>query len=168
VKAGTFQLKKTVSLVGIITFQSPLRRLYKPVLRNFDKPMKIQIKIILLTLLIGMIATLGFVGFGLYSMEIEDHYGDLQVFYYDSESGDIIVNKTTSKFGFVEKNWKRINIRTKEIDSTDLYNWVYQNGNETKIEIYRPIKVKIGLNDITYSELNKLIENYELKLISKN
>jgi len=81
--------------------------------------MKRQVKIIILTLLIGVI------GFGFYAMEIEDHYGDLQKLYYNSKSGDIIVNKTTSEFGIVEKNWKRINIRTKEKDSTDLWNWVY-------------------------------------------
>jgi hypothetical protein len=37
---GTFQLKKTVSLIGIITFQSPLRRLYKPVGHNIKMTVK--------------------------------------------------------------------------------------------------------------------------------
>jgi hypothetical protein len=117
---------------------------------------------------IAIIAIVGLVGFGLYSMEIEDHYGDHQELYYDSKNGDIILNNTTSEFGIVEKNWKRINIRTEKKDSTDLYNWIYQNGIETKAEIYRPKSGEIELNGITYSELKKMIEKSELKFITKN
>lgn len=100
-------------------------------------------------------------------MEIEDHYGDLQELYYESKNGDIIVNQTTSEFGIIEKNWKRINIRIQKKDSTDLYNWIYQNGTKTKAEIYRPKSAEVELNGITYSELIKLIESSKLKLVSK-
>ncbi|UMB61431.1 hypothetical protein MHL31_04305 [Lutibacter sp. A80] len=117
---------------------------------------------------IVIITVVGFIGFGLYSMEIEDHYGDLKELYYDSENGDLIVNKTTSEFGIIEKNWKRINIRTQQKDSTDLYNWVYQNGTETKSEIYRTKNGETELNGITYSELEKRIKNSDFKLIIKN
>jgi hypothetical protein len=117
---------------------------------------------------IVIITVVGFIGFGLYSMEIEDHYGDLKELYYDSENGDLIVNKTTSEFGIIEKNWKRINIRTQQKDSTDLYNWVYQNGTETKSEIYRVKNGETELNGITYSELEKRIGNSDFKLIIKN
>jgi hypothetical protein len=122
----------------------------------------------LLTFGIVIITVIGFIVFGFYSMEIEDHYGDLQEFYYESKSGDIIVNKTTSDFGIIEKNWKRINIRTQQKDSTDLYNWVYQNGMETKSEIYRAKNGETELNGITYSELEKKIDNSDFKLIIKN
>lgn len=101
-------------------------------------------------------------------MEIEDHYGDLQELYYELENGDVIVNKTTSEFGIIEKNWKRINIRTQKKNSTDLYNWVYQNGTETKAEIYRVKNKENKLNEITYSELKELIKNSELELIYNN
>jgi hypothetical protein len=117
---------------------------------------------------IVIITVFGFLGFGLYTMEIEDHYGDLQELYYKSENGDIIVNKTASEFGIIEKNWKRINIRTQKIDSTDLYNWVYKNGTETKAEIYRPKNGKTELNGITYSELKNMIDYSELTLVFKN
>ena len=117
---------------------------------------------------IVIITVVGFIGFGLYSMEIEDHYGDLKELYYDSENGDLIVNKTTSEFGIIEKNWKRINIRTQQKDSTDLYNWVYQNGTETKSEIYRTKNGETELNGISFSELESKIENSEFKLIIKN
>ena len=128
--------------------------------------MKSRLKFILLALLVGLIWVAGLVGYGLYTMEIEDQYGDLQELYYDSKSGDIIVNRKTSQFGIIEKNWKRINIRTGENDSTDLYNWVNINGVENQIEIYRP--KAILADGITYSELSSLIEKSELKLVSKN
>ena len=109
-----------------------------------------------------------FIGFGLYSMEIEDHYGDLQKLYYESENGDIIVNKTTSEFGLIEKNWRRINIRTQKKDSTDLYNWIYQNGSENKTAIYRVKTGEIELNGTTYLEVKKMIKKSELKIVTKN
>jgi hypothetical protein len=135
---------------------------------QFDQTMKIGLKYGLLIFGIVIITVVGFIGFGLYSMEIEDHYGDLQELYYESENGDVIINKTTSEFGLIEKNWKRINIRTQKKDSTDLYNWVYQNGTETKSEIYRAKNGETELNGITYSELEKKIDNSDFKLIIKN
>ncbi len=130
--------------------------------------MKKRIKIIILTTIIALIGVAGFIGFGLYTMEIEDHYGDLKELYYDSKSGDIIINKTTSEFGIIEKNWKRINIRTKKKDSTDLYNWIYKKGTETKAEIYRVKSGESEINKITYSEMKKKVEKSELKFITKN
>lgn len=117
---------------------------------------------------IVIITIVGFIGFGLYGMEIEDHYGDLKELYYDSENGDLIVNETTFEFGIIEKSWKRINIRTQRKDSTDLYNWVYRNGTETKSKIYRAKKGGIELNGITYTELEKRVNNSKFKLISNN
>lgn len=116
----------------------------------------------------ALIAVVGIISYGLYLMEIEDHYGDLQEMYFDSKSGDIIVTKKTSEFGIVEKNWKRINIRSKEKDSTDLYNWINREGTQLKTEVYRPKNGEIKLNGITYSEIKKMIDNSELKLITGN
>lgn len=130
--------------------------------------MKSITQIILLSILIGLIGIVGLLGFGFYSMDIEDHYGDLQELYYSSNTGDVIINKTTSEFGIIEKSWKRINIITQKADSTDLYNWVNQNGIENETEIYRPENNDIDLTGISFSELIILIEGSKLKLISKN
>ncbi|MGM0581371.1 MAG: hypothetical protein ACQETL_11865 [Bacteroidota bacterium] len=111
---------------------------------------------------------LGFIGLGFYAMEIEDHYGNLQELYYESKDGDIIVNKTTLEIGKIEKSWKRINIRTEKKDSTGLYNWIYQNGYETKTEVYRPKRGEIELTGVSYSALKKMIDNSQLKLIAKH
>lgn len=120
-------------------------------------------------LIIGTTLTLitGFVGYGLYLMEIEDHYGDLQELFYASKDGDLILNKTTSEFGIIEKNWKRIKVNNSKNESTDLYNWVYKNGVETNSEIYRPTK-NLDFDNLTISELNNLIESKNLKLIIRN
>ena len=117
---------------------------------------------------IVIITVVGLIGFGLYSMEIEDHYGDLKELYYDSKSGDIILNKSTSEFGIIEKNWKRINIRTLKKDSTDLYNWVFQNGIETKAEIYRPMIETENINSLDYSEVVDKINASEMTFINAN
>jgi len=87
--------------------------------------MKSKIKIILLTLTIGLIFIAAFLGYGIYLMGIEDQYGDFQNLHFKSKTGDLILNKSTSEFGIVEKTWNRTNIRTLEKDSTDLYSWVY-------------------------------------------
>tara|TARA_R110001606_G_scaffold117289_1_gene246727 strand:+ start:65 stop:436 length:372 start_codon:yes stop_codon:yes gene_type:complete len=121
--------------------------------------MKRRIKIIILTTIISLIGVALFIGFGLYTMEIEDHYGDLKELYYNSNSGEIIINKTTFEFGIIEKNWNRINVRTQKKDSTDLYNWIYKNGIETKSKIYRAVNGEPEINRITYSELKKRLKN---------
>ena len=129
--------------------------------------MKSKIKIIFLTLTIGLIFIICFLGYGMYLMEIEDQYGDFQNIHFESKTGDLIINKSTSEFGIIEKTWKRTNIRTKEKDSTDLYFWIYKNGVETKTEVYRP-KSETELVGIKYSELLKKIEKSELKFITRN
>jgi len=131
--------------------------------------MKHRTKIILLTILIGLVAIVGFIGFGFYTMEIEDHYGDMQNLYYESKNGDLIINKSSSRFGIVEKDWKRIYIKENGKSETDLYNWIYdKNGEETRIEIYRPINSISEFETINYSDITKMIEDSEMKLVIQN
>lgn len=113
-------------------------------------------------------AFVGMLGLGLYTMEIEDHYGDAQELYYKSKTGDIIINRNTSEFGIVEKSWKRINIRTSTKDSTALYNWIYQNGKETTVEIYRPKSQFKLLEETSLSELKNMIDKSEMVLVIRN
>ena len=130
--------------------------------------MRRKIKIILISLICGITLIVSFFSYALYLMEIEDQYGDYQNLHFESKTGDLIINKSTSEFGIIEKTWKRTNISIIEKDSTDLYFWIYRNGVETKSEIYRSKNGEIKLNEIKYSELLKKIENSELKLITKN
>lgn len=81
-----------------------------------------MIKKVVAPIVLILFVLFGWIVFGLYLMEIEDHYGDLQQVYFDSESGDIIVNKQSQKFGIITKNWKRADIITKENDTLDCMN----------------------------------------------
>jgi hypothetical protein len=78
-------------------------------------------KRILISVSIFIIGSFTFVFYGLYLMDIEDRYGDLQQLYFDSKSGDIIVNNmnvsmngTTLKINifsiqiFIEQNTREI------------------------------------------------------------
>jgi hypothetical protein len=114
---------------------------------------------------IAIIAVVGFIGFGLHAMEIEDHYGDYQEIYYESQNLDIIVNEETSEFGIVAKNWKRLNIRTIEKDSTDLYTFASKESYYSKIKLYRP-KIEIEkIKQMEFNDIQKLIAKNKIKLI---
>ena len=114
---------------------------------------------------IVIIAVVGFIGFGLHEMDIEDHYGDYQEIYYESQNLDIIVNEETSEFGIVAKNWKRLNLRTKEKDSTDLYTFVSKASYFSKIKVYRP-KIEIEkIKQMEFNDIQKLIAENKIKLI---
>ncbi|GAA3560443.1 hypothetical protein [Snuella lapsa] len=115
--------------------------------------------------IIALIAVSGFIVFGLYLMEIEDHYGAYQEIYYISKDSDIIVNEETFEFGVVEKNWKRLNIRTKNKDSTDLYTFVTRASYYSNIKIYRPKTEIVPIEKMNYSDVQKLINEKKIKLI---
>ncbi|MBF4464000.1 hypothetical protein [Flavobacterium sp. LC2016-12] len=123
---------------------------------------KILVSIVLIvsTLLVVIVS-------GLYSMEIEDHYGDLQQIYFDSKSGDIIVNRQTQKFGVITKNWKRADVITKENDNLDLYELVYINQIENKYEVFRSEK-ELKIKELTFDKIVELKEKKLLETVIKN
>lgn len=73
-------------------------------------------------LLLIIVALLFWVG---HLMEIDDFYGDLQYLYIKSKDNDVLVNRTTSEFGTVQKDWKRIHVTVRQKGEVDLYKWVY-------------------------------------------
>lgn len=103
--------------------------------------------------------------FWMHTMEIDDFYGDLQYLYIKAKDGDILVNKTTSEFGVIQKDWRRIHVTVKGKGEVDLYKWVYINNVKSKTGIYRPIGAKGDLENINFVEIEKKITNSELKLI---
>jgi hypothetical protein len=124
--------------------------------------MQKKIKIIVISLILIIIGIFALIGFGLYSMEIEDHYGDLQTAFYNSKNGDIIVNVKTRKIGLIKKDWKTIRVVEKDKRVTDLYNWVYVNGKETEFKIYRLKKELDYKSKLEYSEITKKVNLGEL------
>ncbi len=127
--------------------------------------MKKILKYGVITLAVVIITIVGFIGFGLRSMEIEDQYGDYQMIYYKSKDGDIIVNEETSEFGIVSKNWKRLNIRTKENNSIDLYTFVSKVSYYANIKIYRPKTAIEEIAQMDFPDIQNLIEKEKIELI---
>jgi hypothetical protein len=72
-------------------------------------------KRILISVSIFIIGSFTFVFYGLYLMDIEDRYGDLQQLYFDSKSGDIIVNNMNGKIGLIEFHRRRIFLNTARV-----------------------------------------------------
>jgi hypothetical protein len=132
---------------------------------QFDQPMNKGLKYGLLVFGIVMITVIGFIGFGLYTMGIEDQYGDYQNIYYKSKDSDIIVNEETSEFGIVGKNWKRLNIRTKEKDSTDLYTFASKASYYSNIKVYRPKTTIERIEQMNFADVQKLISEKKVELI---
>ena len=95
---------------------------------------------------------------GLYLMEIEDRYGDLQQVYFDSKNGDIIINKQTKKYGIITKNWKRVNILTKEKDTIDLEDLIIINRKENKYEVLRSDD-KLNIDELDFGKIMELKKN---------
>ena len=100
-------------------------------------------------------------------MEIEDHYGDLQEFYYKSQDGDIVLNAAEAQFGVLEKDWKRIYVRQGQ-NKTELYNWIYREGFQDENLVYRT-NLKISeLESMDYLEIKNYIKRADLEPLVRN
>lgn len=122
-----------------------------------------MLKKIIVSAFILLIPLSSFVIWSLYLVEIEDHYGDLQNVYFESKSGDLILNKPTRNFGIISKDWKRVNIITKEKDTIDLYDFV----NENKYEVFRSEK-DFDLGNLTFEKIIKLKNRKVIETILSN
>ncbi|MBX0333757.1 hypothetical protein K3G39_10965 [Pontibacter sp. HSC-14F20] len=100
---------------------------------------------------------------GLQLMAIEDHYGDLQIVYYRSETGDLIVDNN-KRVGYIKKYSDRIYV---EEDSfmKDLYNWVNNDQQPVSIRVYRPEISETLIKQPSYEEIENLIQKQELEPI---
>ena len=114
---------------------------------------------------IAIIAVVGLIGYGLSLMEIEDQYGDYQNIYYKSKDSDILVNEETSEFGIIGKNWKRLNVWTKEKDSTDLYTFASKASYYSNIKVYRPKTEIERIKQMDFNDIQELITNNKFELI---
>ena len=124
-------------------------------------------KKVILSIIIIFIGFSMFIIWGLYLMEIEDRYGDLQQVYFDSKNGDIIINKQTKKYGIITKNWKRVNILTKENDTIDLEDLIIINRKENKYEVLRSDD-KLNIDELDFGKIMELKKNRILEDVIKN
>lgn len=91
----------------------------------------------------------------------------MQQIYFDSKSGDIIVNRQTKKFGVITKNWKRADVITKENDTLDLYELIYINQTENKYEVFRS-ENELKIKKLSFDKIVELKEKKMLETIIKN
>jgi len=120
-----------------------------------------KIILIITGLVLMIIVFLSYIG--VQSMSIEDYYGDHQNLYYQTEEGDIIVNRDLKEFRRLGKSWNRIYFVDK-MDTTNLYNWFTNN----KIEIYRPEQKMNSASSLTFDKIEQLIKEKEFRFIMKN
>ncbi|MFD2248492.1 hypothetical protein [Pontibacter ruber] len=128
-----------------------------------------RIKILAFALTASALLLCGFVYQIAHVMTIEDHYGDLQNFYFRSKNGDLILNLDSKKYGLIRKDSKRIQVVCKNHPGIDLYKWVYvyEDFRESKNEVYRSDTIP-DLSGLTYEEVVKLVRENKMELIIKN
>lgn len=126
-----------------------------------------MVRKIIIRVLLFFLCLFVFIGWTLYLVEIEDHYGDLQEIYFDSKTGDIIINKQTEEFGIISKNWKRAEVITKKNDTLDLYDIIYVNQKENKYEVFRS-KKELKIEELSFEKIVKLKKDNSLRTIIKN
>ena len=120
-----------------------------------------KVKLILTIFGILIVGVGALIAFGLYSLEIEDTYGDNQDIFYNTRQGDLVINHTTKEFGEIKKTWTRFYVVKKQ-DTVDVYEW----WDDKNIEVYRPVSNQ-ALDNFNYSDIGRLKDEGKLELIKK-
>ena len=115
------------------------------------------IKIILTVFGVLVIGLGGLFMFGMYSMEIEDTYGDNQDIFYNSRQGDIIVNNQAKELGQISKTWTRFYVINAN-DTLNINDW----WDDKNIEIYRLVDKDISIDNLSYGDIDGLKTKLEL------
>ncbi|WMW77212.1 hypothetical protein RF683_06845 [Flavobacterium sp. 20NA77.7] len=122
----------------------------------------IRIIIRVSTIIIGGFA---FILYSFYLMDIEDRYGDLQQLYFDSKSGDIIINNMNGNIGLIEFNKRRVFVNTGK-KTLHIDEWLDpQNKYIINTDIYRPKFGREYLN-LKRNEIEKKLKSENLESIS--
>lgn len=122
----------------------------------------IRIIISVSTIIIGGFA---FILYSFYLMDIEDRYGDLQQLYFDSKSGDIIINNMNGNIGLIEFNKRRVFVNTGK-KTLHIDEWLDpQNKYIINTDIYRPKFGREYLN-LKRNEIEKKLKSENLESIS--
>lgn len=81
---------------------------------------------------------------GLWSLDVEDFYGDKQDIFWEGSSGDIIklIDDKTKKvlaMGTLKKTWHRINVESNG-DETTLRQWIGNEAGDAFVETMHEIE----------------------------
>ena len=119
--------------------------------------------LIFLTVIVTGLAS--FIIYGLYLIDIEDRYGDLQQIYFDAKSGDVIVNNLNGEIAVLEfKNRRMYAISASKKMHID--EWLDPaNKFHFNVDIYR-IKNSKEYLSLQKNEFKKSVEAKKVKLIS--
>ena len=128
--------------------------------------MKKTINKILISITVIIVSIILILGLAFHWMEIEDHYGDLQEFYYKSRSGDLMILGNYRSIGIVDKTCTKLSIINSQSDTIDLFNWVYENSyGENSVKLYRTRK-NIPIKELEPDKIILKIQNNEIKEIN--
>lgn len=116
-------------------------------------------KIILAVVGLLIFGTGVILAFGMYSMEIEDTYGDNQDVFYNSRQGDIVINHNTKKLGHITKTWKRFYVINHN-DTLNVNDW----WDDKKIELFRLVDKSISGNNLSYEKIDDLKQQKRIEL----
>lgn len=130
--------------------------------------MKKVIKYLLIGIPLLLLFLVFWVGIGLYGMEIEDHYGDFQEFYYKSGTGDVMVLGDFEDIAIVDKTWTRVNLIRSPGDTTGLGAWIYYESGEVmkSVYLYRTYEA-VGYDDLKQEKLKQLAESRSIEMVYK-
>lgn len=125
-----------------------------------------MIKYLLIGIPLLLLFLAAWISIGLYAMEIEDHYGDFQEFFYKSSNGDVMVLGDFEDIAIVDKTWTRVNLIRSPGDTTGLGAWIYYESGEImkSVSLYRTYK-KVAFSDLNKDSLLKLEETNTLEKI---
>jgi hypothetical protein len=98
---------------------------------------------------------------GLYAMDIEDHYGDLQTVYYQADDGDLIIDNK-NRYGFLKKVSNRIYVEEDDY-MRDLNSWVNISQSTVKFSVYKFKVYETWITRPSYVEIKRLINEQKLK-----
>ena len=120
-------------------------------------------KQILIGLAVLTAAVFSFIIYGLYLMTIEDRYGDLQQIYFDSESGDVIINNLNGQTGILEFEGRQVFVNTgKDVQHVDewldpLHKYIFN------ADIYHPEEKSSGFIGMDKNALEQKIRSGKLR-----
>jgi hypothetical protein len=120
------------------------------------------LKIILIVFGLLIIGLGGLIMLGMYSMEIEDTYGDNQDIFHNSRQGDLVINHDTKELGQITKTWTKFYV-IHHADTLNINSW----WDDKNIEIFRPIDKEVSPNKLDYADIDALEGANKIELIKK-
>lgn len=134
--------------------------------------MKVKTKYIIGITSASILATIGFIIFGLYLMEEEDRYGDLVYFNQKVETGNLIFryNDTTklNDYGIIEKSFGKVYIWDNQNTlKRNLYEWA-EKGKGGRVKVFRAKTSGFDINSLENEIYTYLRDSDQIEFVIEN